>query len=120
MVDSTYQSIFQGTRSAVCGADINQDGYLDLVVGNYQGGVSFYKGVSKNIIGIETVDDLIHFNFDLFPNPANSNVTIRMVNDLNKNHLVELYNVMGQFISSHLLVNNVLTVNTQNIPAGMY
>jgi hypothetical protein len=118
-LDSTYLDIFQGTRTAPCGADINNDGYLDLVIGNYQGGVSFYKGTSKKIIGIPE-GNLIHFNFDLFPNPSTSNVTIRITNEYNKTYLLEVYNVMGQFISSHTIMNNQLTLDTQNMQQGMY
>ncbi len=120
LVDTMYQKIFQGTRSAPFGADIDNDGYIDLVVGNYQGGVSFYKGTYKNIIGIDEKDNLIHFNFDLFPNPATNNVTIRINNEYNKTYLVDIYNVMGQFISSHKIMNNLLTLDTETMQQGMY
>jgi hypothetical protein len=118
-LDSTYLNIFQGTRTAPSGADINNDGYLDLAIGNYQGGVSFYKGIKEKIIGVPE-DNLIHFNFDLFPNPSTNNVTIRISNEYNKTYLLEIYNMMGQFVSSHVIMNNQLTLNTQNMQQGMY
>jgi hypothetical protein len=120
LVDTSYQQIFQGTRSAPFGADIDHDGYMDLVVGNYQGGVSLYKGSSKNVIGIKEQDNLLHFNFDLFPNPSTMNVTIRITNEYNKTYVVEIYNMMGQFISSHKIMNNQLTLETQQMQQGMY
>jgi hypothetical protein len=120
LVDTTYQQIFQGTRTAPFGADLDNDGYMDLVVGNYEGGVSFYKGASKNIIGINEQDNFIHFNFDLFPNPSTSNVTIQITNESNKIYQLEIYNLMGQFISSHKIMNNRLTLDTQTMQAGMY
>lgn len=120
LVDSTYQKIYQGTRTAPFGADINKDGYLDLIVGNYQGGLAFYKGVPKDIIGIDTHDDFIRFNFDLFPNPANSSVTVRINQEHNKIYLVEIYNLMGQMLNSHVITNNQLTMDTGDLPQGMY
>lgn len=119
-LDSTYLRLFQGTRTAPCGADIDNDGYMDLVLGNYEGGVSFYKGVDQEIIGINENDNLIHFNFDLFPNPSTNNVTIQITNEHHKTYSVEIYNLMGQFISSHTILNNQLTLDTQRMPAGMY
>jgi hypothetical protein len=120
LVDSMYQKVYQGTRTAPCGADLNNDGYLDLIVGNYQGGVSFYKGVSKDIIGVDTYDALLHFNFDLFPNPADNSVTIRIHYEYNKLYTVEIYNVMGQMMSEHLISNNLLNLDTGNMSPGMY
>lgn len=120
LVDSVYERIHQGMRSAPFCADINNDGYIDLFLGNYQGGVSFYKGSSKSIIGIDTHDGFIHFNFELFPNPANSNVTIRINFEYNKTYQVEIYNVMGQQMESHIITNNLLTMDTGNLQPGMY
>ncbi|HET6228249.1 MAG TPA: FG-GAP-like repeat-containing protein, partial [Bacteroidia bacterium] len=120
LIDSAYQRVYQGTRSAPAVADINNDGFQDLVVGNYQGGISFYKGVATDPVGVDEHDYLIHFNFELFPNPSNDNVTIRINNQQNKTYLVEVYTVLGQLLSSHSISNNSLTLDTQNLNAGVY
>jgi hypothetical protein len=101
-------------------ADVNNDGYLDLAVGNYQGGVAFYKGVAKDPLGIDINDHLIHFNFELFPNPSSNNVTVQINNQRGKTYLLEVYNVLGQFISSHNILYNTLTLDTQNLNDGVY
>ena len=93
---------------------------MDLIVGNYQGGVSFYKGTLKNVIGIDTYDNFIHFNFDLYPNPANGSVTLKINDEHSSTYLVEIYNVMGQFIGSHIIANNQLNIDTQSMQQGMY
>ncbi len=118
MADSTFLDIFQGSRVAPNGADINNDGLLDLIVGNYQGGVSFYKGVSA--LTTSNIDNLIHFNFNLFPNPANNNFSIHILNEENKMYVLELYNVMGQIISSEKIMNNIATFSTEKLSPGMY
>lgn len=120
LVDSTYEQIYQGTRSTPSVADINGDGYLDLAVGNYQGGVSFYKGVATDPMGIDVHDNFIHFNFELFPNPSNNNVTIQINNQQGKTYLLEIYNILGQFLSNHTILNNTLTLDTQNLKEGVY
>ncbi len=118
MADSTFLDIFQGNRVAPNGADVNNDGFMDLIVGNYEGGVSFYKGVST--LTTSNIDNSIHFNFDLFPNPANSSFSILILNEENKNYVLELYNIMGQLISSDKIENNFITHSTQNISWGIY
>lgn len=117
-VDSAFMDISQGNRTAPNGADINNDGLMDLIVGNYQGGVSFYKGV--NALTTSNIDNFIRFNFDLFPNPANNSFTIRILNEENKIYELEIYNVMGQLISSEKIINNIIVIPTENFSQGMY
>ncbi|MGZ4053705.1 MAG: FG-GAP-like repeat-containing protein [Bacteroidia bacterium] len=118
MVDSLFEGIFQGTRTAPNLADIDNDGLVDMIVGNYEGGVSFYKGVAA--LTTNDLDNQIHFNFNLFPNPANNSFSVQILNEENKTYEFELYNVMGQFISKEKISNNTLTYNTTALAAGVY
>ena len=120
LVDPAYELIHQSTRTAPCVADLNNDGYLDLVVGNYEGGVAFYKGVDTDPMSIDAHDYLIHFNFELFPNPSSNNVTIRINNQQGKTYALEVYDILGQRLSSHTIFNNILTLDTQHLNDGVY
>ena len=117
-VDSTFLDINQGSRTAPHLSDINNDGFQDLIVGNYQGGVSFYKGVTA--LTTSNLDNFINFNFELFPNPANNSFTVHILNEENKNYVLEVYNMMGQIITSEKINNNALTIRTDNFSQGMY
>ena len=117
--DTTYQSIFQGTRTAPNGADITNDGLMDLVVGNYAGGVTFFKGTTS-ATAINENDNFIHFNFDVFPNPANDHFSIKILNQENKIYFMELYTVMGQLISSEKIETNLVSISTSTLKQGMY
>ena len=118
-VDTTYLGIFQGTRTAPTAADLNNDGLMDLMVGNYEGGLSFYKGTSS-FTGINNNDNFIRFNFDLFPNPSTNNFTIKITNEENKIYLLEIYNMMGQQISKEKIINNTVVVDSQSMKPGIY
>ncbi|MCK6650746.1 MAG: T9SS type A sorting domain-containing protein, partial [Bacteroidia bacterium] len=119
LVDSVYMNINQGTRTAPTGADINNDGFIDLVVGNYQGGVSFYKGTGS-IITVEDMYENITWNFDLYPNPSNSNFTIRLYDFKRDHYQLQLYNVVGQTILTEQITSNLSNINTELIPNGIY
>ncbi|MCE9539633.1 MAG: T9SS type A sorting domain-containing protein, partial [Bacteroidetes bacterium] len=119
LVDSTYEEIFQGTRTAPNGADINNDGYMDLVVGNYQGGVSFYKGQSSPS-SVTYPYNFIQWYFDLFPNPADNTINLKIRNDNNSSYSLDLYTIMGQLISSQEIINNSILLNTQGLAQGIY
>ncbi len=119
LVDSTYENIFQGTRTAPNGADIDNDGYMDMIVGNYQGGVSYYKGLSSPIATTST-DNVSQWNFNLFPNPANNTVTVKIRNDNNSSYTLELYTILGQLVTSQKIINNSTLLNTQGLSQGIY
>ena len=58
----------EGIRSAPVLCDWNDDGYPDLVVGNYAGGLTAYAGIAPLPVGYTYIyrDDI----FKLYPNPA--------------------------------------------------
>ncbi len=119
LVDSMYENIFQGLQTAPNVMDIDHDGYLDLILGNYEGGVTYYKGVST-LISVNELTNNLSWNFTLFPNPANNSITIKLNNDMPSNYSIEIYNIMGQLISSHKTSATIYNVNIENFSTGVY
>ncbi len=119
LVDSTFENIFQGTRTSPNGADIDNDGIMDMIIGNYEGGVSYYKG-SSGPSSVPKTENFIHWNFDLFPNPANNTVTIKIRSDNNSYYTIELFSIMGQLITSQKTIDKSIILNTQNLSQGVY
>lgn len=116
-VDSTFMNVWEGAHTAPNLADINNDGYLDMAVGNYQGGVIFLKGVSA--LSVNNPDNIIQWDVDLFPNPANHSITIHIRNEKNSTYQLELYNVMGQLISTQKITGTI-TLDTEQLSQGIY
>lgn len=119
MVDSTFGGIFQGGHTAPCGSDINNDGYMDLIVGNYEGGVSFYKGMSS-ITTTNPLGNLIPFNFELFPNPAGDQLTIKVLEDFKHSYRIELFDVTGRLVQTGQLENSIQQLNCEQLTNGLY
>ncbi|MCW3086512.1 MAG: repeat protein [Bacteroidetes bacterium] len=120
MIDSTFMGVREGERTAPCGADITGDGLMDLVVGNYQGGVAFFRGRTSLTSVNEVNAPESHWNMDAYPNPADNAITIRIVNDNTATYEVELYNTVGQLITSEKTASNMFELNTAAIPPGIY
>jgi hypothetical protein len=118
MVDSTFMDIFQGNRVAPNSADINNDGYLDMVVGNYEGGLSFYKGTTS--ITTNDHDNMIEFNFNVYPNPSDGSFMIHMTGGANKKYHMELFNVMGQLVAEDDISSDLLQVTATHLRQGIY
>ena len=68
--------ITEGIRTAPAIADLNADGFIDLAIGNYAGGLTLFKGKNPGPFGMEehtgSVPQMI-----IFPNPARDKFQIR-------------------------------------------
>jgi len=69
--NDNYLWLYEGIRSSVNIHDLNNDGYLDMIMGNYSGGLGFYKGVEPPMIGISE-ENVNYSDISIYPNPANN------------------------------------------------
>jgi len=80
LVDSMYQNIWEGSRMIVNGKDINNDGRMDLVIGNYSGGVALYMGDSLSTAVSEVTAP--SFDFTIYPNPTKGMVNVQWIMEI--------------------------------------
>jgi hypothetical protein len=117
LIDSTYLNIKQGSRTAPTFADMNNDGFLDLVLGNYQGGLTYYKGTSS-MVGIE--ENNLSLAFDVFPNPANTYIYLNINNTQEATYELEIINLLGEKIISRKISNTQNTIDVEQLSNGVY
>lgn len=115
-IDSTFNNIWEGINSFIAMEDINNDGMLDMLVGIYNGGVSFYKGDMN--VSIEETETSFN-NINIYPNPTKSIVTIDLGVNLTENATIELLNIVGKSIYSET-TNNKTTINLSSYSKGIY
>jgi subtilisin-like proprotein convertase family protein len=117
--DSTFLGLREGERTAPSGTDLNNDGMSDLIVGNYQGGVAFFKGVAS----LTTSNDLESgqlWNMEAFPNPVNTTLNIVITSDNRSNYRFELFNMIGQLLVSGTTSNSSFSISTAELKQGVY
>lgn len=72
-------------------------------------------------VGINPLSDLTGFNFEMYPNPANDVLKIRIDAPGNKQFKVVISDMTGRPIQwADLNSNNNLKINTTSYPAGIY
>ncbi len=119
LVDSIYNSILEGKQVAPCLADFNSDGVLDMVLGNYSGGVSFFLG-NVNSIGNEEIINPIYANLILYPNPAMNEINIQF-NSFNRQvKKISLYNEIGVEFFSACTSNQNFLIDMREYRSGLY
>ncbi len=72
-----YSGIHEGERNSITIADLNNDGKMEMIVGTYRGGVSFFTQSDS----IETPNSIAELSMpeiilNVFPNPTNGTITV--------------------------------------------
>lgn len=96
-----------GLRSASALADLNGDGTLEMVVGNFGGGLELLNGSIPVSQGVEEAENAV---FRVYPNPAKGRFTVE-----GSGHLT-VSNVLGQTVMS----KEIDGAETVELPRGLY
>ena len=75
LLDSAFLQIRDGIRTSVCLYDLTGDGGLDMVIGNYRGGLSFWRSDDVSSTA-ESVNVSSSPSFSIYPNPASAMVEL--------------------------------------------
>jgi len=78
-VDTAISGLDFGERSSVSGADINNDGVLELLVGNYRGGLSVLSLTGSAVIGIES-NIVEKLKVTVYPTPSSNKLYLEITN----------------------------------------
>lgn len=106
-----------GRFTAPAVADLDNDGFLDMLVGNMNGGLFYYKGKIYDV-GIDEPRQTNSSSLDVFPNPGNGKYTISTSNT-GKAEL-KVFNLNGKLILQQDINSSETRVDLQNHPSGMY
>ncbi|MBA3648463.1 MAG: T9SS type A sorting domain-containing protein [Chitinophagales bacterium] len=116
--DTIFAGISEGSRLAISGGDIDQDGQADLVIGNYRGGVTYYDMHTTQLTDVFSSN-----SYKLYPNPTTGFITIEShAFKNNGNCEVSLVDMMGK---QKMIVNENFSKGTLRLflpplPAGIY
>lgn len=114
LVDSTYGDISEPAGVTVDGFDINGDAIIDLLTGNFAGGVTIYKQlpVSVNEINNEKIA------FTIYPNPSQKNITVQTA-DMVTGYFIN--SVDGSKVKSRKIKSaNNFEINVSGLAKGTY
>lgn len=106
--------IDEGIRCGAVVGDLNNDNLIDLVVGNWAGGLTYFKGTEP----IPVTIDEHKIEINLFPNPASDQIQIEIPNGVAG--AMRLYSVTGQLLHKAKINEQITTLSFTPFPSGLY
>jgi hypothetical protein len=102
----------------VSGGDINGDTLTDIIVGQSTGGAEIMYQ-HKSTIGIDEVD-LAKPSFQIFPNPVEGFLKIRIHDLKNRSSYLNIYNSIGELIIREKILSENVEFNLSEYNDGIY
>ena len=109
-----------GERTALALADLDQNGYFELAIGNARGGLHMLSTSFRSEIAVNTQDNFEpDFRVQLFPNPTQNVFDIRL-SKLPKDAFFTISHSSGKTILQQEIRNQQTSISLENWPAGIY
>ncbi|MBL8003119.1 MAG: T9SS type A sorting domain-containing protein [Flavobacteriales bacterium] len=118
LTDSMWQAVREGDRTGVCLYDFNGDGYRDAVIGNFRGGIGFWKNTFG--VGVNEATVVDEAAFTLAPNPARDQAELVLQQSASAEARITLVNGLGAVVSDLPVRNRRTLLPVQGLPAGVY
>lgn len=118
--DSTMDGIHIGTYAAPAVADLDGDGRLEMVLGNWRGGVALYTSAPLDALGIAESREK---RFRLYPNPSRGEVTVEWKDFAPAAHYassLQLKDVSGRTVLEQAITSQKTTLSTAHLARGVY
>lgn len=116
----TFGGILEGIRTNLVLEDINNDGMLEMFVGNFRGGLVAYGTDIPKFINTSVYEDAKKIGLTVFPNPASESLIIRTseFSDVQKEAVV--YDVNGKVLLSQNWQGLTGNINISILSSGIY
>ena len=121
LYDKIRFNIDEGSRVTVCLHDVNHDGYLDLFIGNWAGGVSYFKGTTPPDTTYSKISNYTPSTITVAPNPCSTHFILEIAeNELQKPGSLSLYDLSGRMVKNEMIHQPKQVVNIADLENGLY
>lgn len=121
VISENFGGLREGTFTRLAFANLNDDDFIDALVGNRRGGLGFFSSpfeVDGSMISAagETVQRL---EFEVFPNPTDNLLKISLPENVLTGSY-RIFNPMGQLEMEGTLTGREMSLQIGHLPAGVH
>lgn len=115
-----YDNIDVGGFSSPTVADIDNDGYLEMLVGNSCGGLEFWKTDFKVKEGLATKEKNTEQTLNVYPIPANEFISVEFDSSQIEKCYLTLYDLLGKVILYKEIDKTNNKIDISQLKCGTY
>jgi hypothetical protein len=120
LVSEQFGGLREGGITRITFANLNGDNLLEAIVGNSRGGLGIFSS-PINIFGtVDAKETMPVFTFDLFPNPAGSELFVSLPANSFQPVSYRLFDAFGRLINGGTFNKTPGRVEVRNLAAGIY
>ncbi|GAB5550693.1 MAG: hypothetical protein Sapg2KO_02840 [Saprospiraceae bacterium] len=119
LIDQQVADYRAGHATSAAFADLNQDGFLDMVVGNIKGGLQILQTPYQADLSTRVRNLADQTKIEVYPNPSQDQFVVRLP-DLQSVWQLRILNLQGQVIQSFKVNNTQQVIPVSNWPRGIY
>jgi hypothetical protein len=108
-----------GARTRPALADLDNDGRLEVIIGNQRGGISAFQTELLLDSTTPAVEQLQDAELQVFPNPTDGTLTVELPAELREGS-AELFNSTGQLVRTALANGPQLRMDLSALLGGLY
>jgi len=121
-VDSLEFEIRNGYRTSAAIANLNGDEYLDLMVGNFSGGLELYGTLNAPEVSMDITEYSSERNIlSIYPNPSSDQAIIDVAGGIPEEAFhISVYSVLGKAVKEEIVTSLPFALDVNGIPEGIY
>ncbi len=108
-----------GVKSSVTSGDLDGDGLNEVLIGNDRGGLRMYSTQVKGVISSITEQTKRAQNWVLYPNPAQSIISVRTDKNMSEQNY-EIYDLVGKMVGNGKMEGYETSINILGLGEGIY
>ncbi len=123
-IDSVEFIINKGYRTSAAIANLNDDAYLDMLTGNFSGGLNLYSTGLEPEVSMDIRDETKEgsFRLHIYPNPANQVLKVDTRDTpLDEACIIRIFDLSGKVVfEDQFEGGTTYSLNTNAFPGGIY
>ena len=117
LMDSMYYDIYEPDRSTVDVADLNNDGKMEILVGNFSGGITLYKYENSSSVP-EFHNSVASFN--VYPNPTSGDLFIKFNSAVVIQRTISVFDITSRLVEEEISSSGILIFDAGKYSKGVY
>ncbi len=119
LLDTTNINLDRGMRTSAVIVDLFANGKLEMIAGNYSGGIEYFNGTAD--VNSQVSDNYSQDVMNIFPNPSRNSITISLLQSSCSVNVV-VYNSNGMICLSKSInsTSKSCSIDISNLVSGLY